>query len=266
MDARNEMIARGRARPIAARLAALTLAVSMVLAAPAPATVPVVEVGLNTINSTLTELNTVTQQVQAAVEYGENKMRWLNTLENWRQRLAQYKQIIASPLLPKGVQLKEVEPDWNVYERCGINTRFSLGGVLEAIGLDFGGDLAAQQKNICMTIQLLENQRYNDTVKVVDKTMPDVRSMLMEIQKIRLRFTKEEGALQEVAANSTLSTTFMDAEFKAWDSKMKTYEQQIEALKRQQQLIAERALKGEKTMLGSAVKTAALKAALSANR
>lgn len=250
--------ARRRVLPSAVLALALFSAVSTQKPASA---IPVVEVGLNTINSTFTQVNTVTSQLQAAAEYVENKTRWIATLSEWADRLAQFQQIVASPLMPSGVNLKPVALDWNVAERCGIGSSFSITGILSALNLDLGGDIAKQQKQVCMAMQLLENQRYNETVKVVQETMPDMMGILDRIKEIR-QLTKKAGGMAESTDNTLQSMAQMDSKFKTWENRIKSYDMQIDSLKRQQQLLTERALKGEKNPIGTLVKTGALKAAL----
>lgn len=242
-------------------MAVLAVALALTPSQQAPAQWAVVEVGLNTVNSTLTEVNTVTTQLQAAAEYVENKTRWLATLQEWKDRLSQFQQIIASPLMPSGINLQPVALDWNVAERCGIGSAFSISGIMSALNLNFSGDIGKQQKDICIAMQILENQRYNETVKIVRETMPDMMGILDKIKQIRL-LTKKPGGVTESTDNTLQSMAQMESKFKVWENQIKTYDMQISSLQRQQQLLTQRALKGEKSPIGSLVKTGALKAAL----
>ncbi|MNC22552.1 hypothetical protein D3C75_705550 [compost metagenome] len=226
-------------------------------------TFPVVEVGLNTFNSTLTEVNTLASQVEAFAEYGLQYQRFYDTTQNWLQKLAKFNQIIASPLMPKGVKLEPVPLEWNVAERCGAGNIMSLSGILTALDLSPGGDIIAQQRNICAAIQVLENQKYNETVEVVQKTMPDMRRVLDKIKDIRTLWSGE-GAMAEASANAVVSDAYMQADFATWEKQTEGYDKQIQALTKMQQILAQRALKGTgQSPLGTVVKAAALKAALS---
>ncbi len=119
----------------------------------------------------------------------------------------------------------------------------SLSGILTALDMNPGGDIAAQQRNICAAIQMLENQKYNETVEVVQKTMPDMRKVLDRIRDIRDLFNTE-GALSETVTNATVSDIYMQADFATWEKKVGAYDRQIQALTRMQQMLAQRALKG----------------------
>ncbi|MCG8277017.1 MULTISPECIES: hypothetical protein [Stenotrophomonas] len=249
---------RRHAMPLAA---ALTLGISMVIAAPpARAAGPVVEVGPNLLQSILNQINTLTSQIEAAGEYAQNATRWIATLNEWRDRLAQYQQIVASPLMPTSVNLTVIPEDWNVAERCGVSG-LSLGGIMSALNLNLAGDIGEQQKNICMAIQLLENRKYNETVTVVRDTMPQVQGILDKIKQIRLA-SRKAGTMPESSNNTLQSFAAMDKSFKAWESQIRTYDLQIGTLRNMQQILAGRALKGERNPIGTLVKTATLKAAL----
>lgn len=266
METKMDAINRATRTPSAAskvRVAALACSMALMLGLPVKGyTIPVVEVGLNTVNSTLTEFHTLSAQAEALAEYGTQAKRFVETTENWAQKLAKFKQIIASPIMPTGVTLKPVLPEWNVAERCGAGSIMSLSGILTALDMNPAGDIAAQQRNICAAIQMLENQRYNETVQVVQKTMPDMRKVLDRIKDIRSLFNTE-GALSETVANTAVTDAYMQADFAAWEQKIGGYDRQIQALTRMQQMLTQRALKGTQSPVGTIVKAAALKAALS---
>ncbi|MEC4337748.1 hypothetical protein ABFC53_10600 [Stenotrophomonas pavanii] len=261
-----DAITRATKTPSAAskiRVATLAFSLTAMLSFPVKGyTIPVVEVGLNTVNSTLTEFNTLTSQAQAFAEYGTQAQRFIETTQNWAQKLAKFNQIIATPLMPTGVTLKPVPAEWNVAERCGAGSIMSLSGILTALNMNPGGDIAAQQRNICAAIQMLENQKYNETVEVVQKTMPDMRKVLDRIKDIRDLFNTE-GALSETVSNATVSDIYMQADFATWEQKVGAYDRQIQSLTRMQQMLTQRALKGTQSPVGTIVKAAALKAALS---
>lgn len=254
-----------KSRSSATRLRSAVLAMSLagMLTVPVQAyTLPVVEIGMNLFNGTMTEVNTLATQAEALYEYGEQAARFGQTISNWAQKLAQFQQIIASPLMPSGVKLNPVPVDWNVVERCGGGSIMSISGLASALNLSPGGDIVAKQRNICAAIQMLENRKYNETIEVVQKTMPEMRSVLDRIKQIRL-MTSKEGGMTEVMSNAVVSNAYMEADFTTWDKQMDMYDKQIKALTSQQQILTRMTLKGAPSPLGTMVKTATLKAALS---
>ena len=89
-----------------------------------------------------------------------------------------------------------------------------------------------------------------------------MRSVLDKIKDIR-NLTSTEGGMTETMANTQVSDAYMKADFAAWETQIKMYDRQISALESQQQFLTERALKGTRSPLGTVVKAAALKGALS---
>lgn len=254
-----------KSRSTATRFRSTVLAMSLggMLAMPVQAYVlPVSEIGMNLYNATMTEVHTLTSQAEAVFEYGEQYNRFQDTMRNWEQRLAQFKQIIAAPMMPTGVKLTPVLPEWNVAERCGAGSIMSVSGLASALNLAPGGDIVAKQRNICAAIQILENRKYNETIEVVQKSLPEMRTVLDEIKKIRVE-SKKEGTMAEATANAAVSDAYMQADFKAWSGQMEMYDKQISALTAQQQILTRMTLKGAPSPLGTMVKTAALKGALS---
>ena len=253
-------------RSSAARLRSTLLSMSLagMLAMPVQAyTFPVAEVGMNLLNATMTEAHTLASQAEALYEYGEQYKRFTDTTNNWLQKLAQFKQIIAAPNMPSsGVRLTPVLPEWNVAERCGGGSMMSLKGLASSLNLAPGGDIVAKQRDICAAIQILENRKYNETIEVVQKTMPEMRTVLDAIKDIRM-VTSKEGGMAEVMANTAVSDAYMQADFTAWGQQMEMYDKQISALTAQQQILTRMTLKGAPSPLGTLVKTAALKGALS---
>jgi len=115
-------------------------------------------------------------------------------------------------------------------------------------------------------IQVIENQKYNETVKVLQESLPNMNQVLNKIAEIRaLTSFEDEGPMNEVLSNTTLSIAKSTAAIDQWEQQMGLYDKHIDILTRQQRMLSERVLRGSKApnMLGTAVKTAALKAALS---
>ena len=79
----------------------------------------VIEVGPSWIQHTLNQINTYLAQAQALGEYGEQAMRWRNTLTHYQQQLIRIQGIISGFGLPKGADLTPVLLNYNVAARCG---------------------------------------------------------------------------------------------------------------------------------------------------
>src|SRR2546427_8805022 len=58
---------------------------------------------------------------------------------------------------------------------------FSAGSLLKKFVLDTSGDLYAQQQQLCVNIQMMENRKRNETVDFIEKTIPSINASLSEI-------------------------------------------------------------------------------------
>ncbi|WP_312785935.1 hypothetical protein [Stenotrophomonas indicatrix] len=216
----------------------------------------------NWIMNFLQEYKSAGEYLTEAGRWSETAGQYMKTVDNWISRLQNWYQIIASPLMPPTPVLTRIPETWNVAEKCGGGSMVSQEGLMSLLGVSPGGDIGAQQRSICAYIQVLENKKYNETVDVVTKSMPAMEQMLGQLRNIRNAF-RNEGALQEDISNNTASQLAMDKAFKEWETKIKVYDQQIAALQGRQRNLTERALKGESNPLGTVIKAAALKTALS---
>jgi hypothetical protein len=251
---------RRRLMPLAT--ATLALCASFSLMAPAPVQAQWI------VNDPPALIQSVKADIATGLEYIETAGRWTQTashytatLNNWLQKLQNWSQIIANPIMPATPTLTTIPDDWNIAERCGGGSVFSITGIMAMAGISPGGDIGAQQRTICSYIQALENRKYNETVKVVQQSLPLMQQTLGTLRNIR-RLFDNEGALAETTANATASQLQIDANFKTWENQMRIYDQQIVALQSQQRALAQRALKGETNPIGSVIKAAALKTAL----
>ncbi len=69
----------------------LALSLAGMMAVPVQAyTLPVVEIGMNLFNGTMTEVNTLASQAEAFAEYGVQAQRFMETTQNWAQKLAKF--------------------------------------------------------------------------------------------------------------------------------------------------------------------------------
>ncbi|WP_233614638.1 MULTISPECIES: hypothetical protein [unclassified Stenotrophomonas] len=216
----------------------------------------------NWIMNFLQEYKSAGEYVTEAGRWSETAGQYMKTIENWISKLQNMQQIIASPLMPPTPTLTRIPDYWNVAEKCGGGSMVSQEGLMSLLGVSPGGDIGAQQRSICAYIQVLENRKYNETVDVVTKSLPAMEQMLGTLRKIRNAF-RNEAAIQEDISNNSASQLALDKSFKEWETAMKVYDQQIAALQGRQRNLTERALKGESNPLGTVIKAAALKTALS---
>lgn len=221
----------------------------------------VIEVGPSWIQHTLNQINTYLAQAQAVGEYGEQAMRWRNTLTHLQQQLIRIQGIISGFGLPKGVDLTPVLLNHNVAERCG---GFSISSLTKVFSLNGEGNIYEQQKQICANIQMMENMKYNATVEFLNKTAPEMEAELKSLNA-RRNSSNENGSVDANTNDALRMSTSMDGRFKVWETQVQSYDAYIQTMQGTQKILAQGALKGKSGLLGTFVKTAALKGALEIN-
>lgn len=239
--------------------AAIVLGAALAAAVPARAQLTTVEIGPTQFNTLLTQINTYLQQLQAHTEYGMQAQRWYQTYQHYQQQLVRMHGLIKSFGLPANQELREVDPNYLVADRCGGS--FSLSGALYAIAPKRDGDYVAQQRSICAQIQRLQNIKYNETVRFLKLTVPAMEAQVKQVEEMRR--TDNSNGTVDASTNAAVKTLAdLESQMQSWSARMNSYDQYIGTLKETQRQIAQIALKGERNAVGTIVKTSALKAAL----
>jgi hypothetical protein len=160
--------------------------------------------------------------------------------------------------MPKGADLSPVLMNHNVAERCG---GFSISNLTKVFNLNGSGNIYEQQKEICANIQMMENMKYNATVEFLSKTAPAMEAELKDLDS-RRNSSNENGNVDANTNDALRMSTSMDGRFKVWETQVKSYDAYIQTMQGTQKILAQGALKGKSGLLGTFVKTAALKGAL----
>lgn len=202
-------------------------------------------------------------------QWGEQAKRWTDQWNHYQQQLIKLRNLNFR-LVKLSQTLSERPEDYNVREACGG------GGVLDELKrlltrpIRLGGNIVDQQVEICQRRILVENLKYNQTVRMFNELSTESQRNLDAIQAQRdTQVGTSQGAL---AANDNEIQRFIASsglKMQAWQLQMQAYDAYLEALDRDQSTLAKRALEGDKGGLGQIkaklVQAAALKAALSVN-
>lgn len=251
--------------PRSLRFAAVTLSAALAFGAPTvQAWWPVQETGFSLVQHLLNQINTYHQKIQDAVEYGEEKTRWIRTLEQYRQALIKVQAQLNAIGLPGSAPLEKVEPDYMVLETCGEKKSFDPMAMLTKFVLKTDEDLKSQQVQICVNIRTMQNRKFNDTIDFMTDTVPQMQNSLNRIFSIRVG-SNDEGNVRGADSESLRTANDIALMTQAWEGRMKSYDSYIAVMEQNQKLLAQTALKGNpaKQMASELVKTVALKAALS---
>lgn len=226
-------------------------------------TLPTIEIpGASLFAQILSQLNTAAQKVQDKLEYYEQKMRWLRTLQQFQQALIQVQAAINSFGLPTSPMMTPVAENYLVAEKCGGNLDFSLSSMISTFVLDLDGDIKSQQQKVCASIQMMQNRKFNDSVNFMNETLPSMTESLLRVLSIRL-VSNDQGQVQGADSESLRLANDLAVQSQAWQARMQAYDAYISTMTQNQNILATKALKGKNSLVSNLVKTAALKTALS---
>jgi len=242
------------------KTAALAFALAVVISPmKVQAQMAVVESGPNLQQSILNQINTYTQKIQDATEYGEQATRWSETLSHYQQQLVKIQGMVMTLGMEKGLQMQEVDAQrYMVAERCG---GLDMKALTQVFNIDGAGDVYKQQRQICGNIQRAQNMKYNVTVRYMRDTIPELEKVLRQVEGER-NGDNSKGNVDAIASKASQIENSLSLRYQNWQSQINTYDSYIETMTNTQKSLAQAALKGRQGVLGTFVKTAALKAAL----
>ena len=244
-----------------ARLAATgcVLGLSLALVVPANAQVVVAEAGPSLIQHLLNQLNTYAQRFQDQSEYTQQAQRWYQTYTHYQQQIVRTTGYFAQMGMDLDRSMEPVPEDKNM-ERCGSGT-FSLATLAGRFALDGAGNIRQQQQDICRRIQLINNRKYNATVRLMREVGPQIDAHIRELE-LRRNSSNDEGNVMGSANDVAQFDIRLKGHFSQWETQMKMYDSYIASLQESQKVLAHRALKGTNDTIGTLVRTATLQGAL----
>ncbi|PZS72574.1 hypothetical protein [Stenotrophomonas maltophilia] len=197
------------------------------------------------------------------LEYAAQVTRWNRTFQEYRNALVQIQGMINNFGLPPGATLERVPDDYMVADLCRTSAGFSAGSLLKKFVLDTSGDLYAQQQQLCVNIQMMENRKRNETVDFIEKTIPSINASLSEIMGWRGGADGNlAGTLSAVNSDSLRTANDISKLQQEWEARMRSYDAYQESMMANQRVLARVALKGKPGVISQLVKTAALERAL----
>lgn len=164
--------------------------------------------------------------------------------------------------LPEGEALTVVDEKYLVEETCGDGAGgLSMTTVMSVLGMDVTSDLKKQQQQICVNIQMMQNRKYNDSVKFLDLTVKQARAEAMKI--FEAGNSDSVGATTAATRDATRLNNELNLLAQQWGTRMQSYDAYIATMETRQNLLAKTALKGKKRLARDLIQTAVLKGALS---
>lgn len=213
-------------------------------------------------------------------EYGEQAKRWMDTIAQYQRQIAHFQNMIntftnlpslLSSLMPNTLTRMSDSDKANLVEQnCpGASGVGLVQQILTSTGLSapsFGQNIAANQQAICAKMTQLQIDMYNDSVDALNK-LDQYTASMKSIEDMRNSITEGDpnsiGKLQGVLDQATRTSGDLNAEMEAYKQKTEAKQKAIDALKSQQSMLANVALKGKPSFTGQLVQAAAFTAAFS---
>lgn len=208
------------------------------------------------IQNIITQLRGIAKD---ASEYQQQYQRWMQTYSHYQQQLIKAQALAKSYQLPASRPVEEVDVNHLVAERCGGN--LSVVGALKALAPARHGDYIAQQRHICVQMQQVRNQKFNETVRFTRDVVPKIRADANKAQEVR-QASGTIGANDTASQMAVQAMSQLSTDMAAWGARMDGYDQLLNTLQDSQRQLAQMALDGNKDPIGTLVKTGALQGAL----
>ena len=197
---------------------------------------------------------------KTAAQWGKEGQQWKQTWDHYMQQLIKMQGLAMTLGMEKGINLEEVDQNtYMVAERCGSG--FSVGSLTKVFNINGSGNIYEQQKQICANIQRAENIKYNMTVRFMKESVPELEKMLRQMEQER-NTSNSQGNVEGATSKAAQMNNDLTLRFQGYESQLRTYDAYVASLQGAQKTLAQGALKGKQSLLGTFVKTAALKGAL----
>lgn len=241
-------------------VASLTLACALTISS-ANAGIPVTDVG-NAAAHWTNSISTYISKIQDYTEYLTEATREVDRIRNLATQ--------ASSLMYGLQSLGMTNPtmrslDYGM-QRCSPDfSGFSLSDVFQLLAPSLTSSIPEQQRRICQQIVRLENEKYNEGVRMLQ----NLQSRTSEIRRLESQLSSSDtsGKLESNIGQgqAVIGQTLADIQYS--NAIIKVYESQIQSLEQDQKYLAQEALNGRKqglgeSLLSTAVQTAALCTAL----
>jgi hypothetical protein len=208
---------------------------------------------------------------QSTAQYTKQGLQYSKQLEQYYQQVEQYKQIL---MTVKGLgtnisfssnQLQPIgDPTELVEQNCpGASGGSMVSGLVTSIASTISGNtpIITAQQQICANITMLQIDQYNRTIAILGK-LDEYGSTLQKLNKL----SNEVSTLGTTSGATTQAATYSATTAYAmqhWRAAIAGDEAIIQALNKQQSILARVALRGSSSVVGTVVQAAALKAAFS---
>lgn len=204
--------------------------------------------------------------IQQAGRWGKTIQQYKQAYDNYMAQLKSLQNMFISLGLKPGQPLKKIPEDHNVEQRCGSGGSFSLASLVKKVfTIDPNGDIQKQQREICASIQMMQNTKFNLTVDFLNE---HAEQSTQEFNDFSARASQvvNPGDSDTVAQDAANMEAAQRTRMENFQNKIRAYDSYIEIMRENQRLLAQSALKPRsKKLIGTLVGTASLQVALPLN-
>ncbi len=171
-----------------------------------------------------------------AARWGEQGRQWY---KEYQQFMQEYNSFLSSIdnmqsmfSMSPGAEMQEVPDDFNVAELCGEQGGGGVSGMLgSVVGIDPRGDLYAQNYRYCASAQIMRNRQYNEAVRYLRDTVPQMQAELDRAGNQFVGSGKTQGdmsaysaKMEKVKGDIATANNRFEAQMLAYNTYVKTQE------------------------------------------
>lgn len=182
----------------------------------------------------------------------DDSVQYAKQARHWKQVQAQIDdaRAIFDPLrfsmgLPDGMTLTTVDPGYLVVEACGSKARnLGMEKVFPVLRLKTRNEIEEQQRQICVNIQMMQNRKFNESVRFLEGTLQQAEVALQQIFDARDRGGNTSGSVQSTHSDTSRFGSELDVMAQQWSTRMQAYDAYITAMQARQSVLARAAMRG----------------------
>lgn len=199
-------------------------------------------------------------------QYAKDIAQYQAVLQHYQQQLISMTQMNFSlPTMQNTYQeISDSDAQQQVMQACPSADGSGLGGafagLLQIFTPDVGSSITANQRKICEQIQFRQIDKYNLTIKMMNR-LRDYSSNLKSLSSQLDSVGTSQGAMDGVKGNIEANSLALETEMKTWNSQVLADDQMISYLQNQQGVQARILLNGSNTLLGNVVQASTFAAA-----
>lgn len=149
--------------------------------------------------------------------------------------------------------------------RCGASGGSIPGGLMASLASAFESSYLTAQRQICRKLVEIEIEKYNSTADMLDriKGPGGYAELARKLEAMREALGRlANGDLGSINNQATRNMANLNAEMYNWQAGIAGYDAMLKSLEDLQSTLANNALNGRPTLLGTGIQAAALAAAL----